>query len=49
MPEQAARAGICLFNDAETIEDFVKEVKEKNYIMLESPTARKTDISKFNI
>lgn len=49
MPEQAARAGICLFNDVETIEDFVREIKDRNYIMLESPTARKTDISRFNI
>ena len=49
MPEQVARAGICLFNDVETIEDFVREIKDRNYIMLESPTARKTDISRFNI
>lgn len=48
MPEQAARAGLCFYKDVSTEEDFVREVKAQNYMLLENPNPSYTDLTVFD-
>ncbi len=37
---QAARGGVCFYNGVETIQDFVREIDEQNYMLVSNPSQK---------